>query len=282
MTVALAAPPPAIDEYGFALGINTLPAELPRGLLHLHMDVEVNLVLEGELTCVIGGTPRRLGSGGLLIFWAGVPHGLESAAAGTEYLWVTIPLVRFLTWNLPHAWQGRLLGGEVILDAGRSGREEDALAARRWVRDHGATDAEARAVMLEIEARIMRLKPDELRQSQAVNQAAACHLERMVRFISTYYVEQIDAEDIARAARLHPNYAMHVFRRATGISIWEYVLRLRVAHAQRLLAASEASVLEVAMASGFGSQSQFYETFTRFSGTTPARYRGSRTMSMAS
>jgi transcriptional regulator GlxA family with amidase domain len=46
----------------------------------------------------------------------------------------------------------------------------------------------------------------------------------------------------------------------------------RITHARRMLATSEAKVLDVAMASGFGSVSQFYNVFRQICGQTPRDY----------
>jgi AraC-like DNA-binding protein len=79
--------------------------------------------------------------------------------------------------------------------------------------------------------------------------------------------------DLGAALRLHPKYAMTVFKRRTGRSVRRYVLDLRLAHAQRLLAAGNRSVLEIAMASGFGSLAAFYAAFRRDLGERPLAYR---------
>ncbi|MBO9392294.1 AraC family transcriptional regulator, partial [Caldilinea sp.] len=58
-----------------------------------------------------------------------------------------------------------------------------------------------------------------------------------------------------------------------NMTIWEYTLQYRVAQAQRLLATSDTSVLDVALQSGFRSLSSFYAAFQRFTGKTPTDVR---------
>ena len=45
-----------------------------------------------------------------------------------------------------------------------------------------------------------------------------------------------------------------------------------VAHARRLLATTDAKVLDIAMQAGFGSASQFYNVFHQVAGQTPRQY----------
>ncbi len=58
----------------------------------------------------------------------------------------------------------------------------------------------------------------------------------MTGWIGRHYQEDIALAQIGREVGLHPNYAMSLFRAACGMSVWSYVTRLRLAHAQRLLA----------------------------------------------
>ena len=79
---------------------------------------------------------------------------------------------------------------------------------------------------------------------------------------------------LRRAAALEIEARFRRFRRFCGITLWTYVTRLRLAEAQRLLATTDLSVLEVCHQAGFGSTSQMYDVFRRHRGVTPARYRG--------
>jgi AraC-like DNA-binding protein len=95
----------------------------------------------------------------------------------------------------------------------------------------------------------------------------------MIDTILRRYAEPLSVPDIAQAAGVHPHYAMGIFRRTVGLTIWEFLLQVRAAHAQRLLADEGLSVLEAGLSAGFGSCARYYATFRRLTGTTPERYR---------
>lgn len=99
------------------------------------------------------------------------------------------------------------------------------------------------------------------------------HVERMARCMAERYREDLTITDIARAAGLHPNYAMPLFRRLSGVTIRDYLLQHRLTRAQQLLLTTDDKVLDVALASGFGSSSAFYEIFTRVLKETPVEFR---------
>jgi transcriptional regulator GlxA family with amidase domain len=66
---------------------------------------------------------------------------------------------------------------------------------------------------------------------------------------------------------------MHVFRERCRMSVMEYVTSFRLSHALQLMAASDETILDIALDSGFGSLSRFYAVFQKTYGTPPARYR---------
>lgn len=63
------------------------------------------------------------------------------------------------------------------------------------------------------------------------------------------------------------------FRATTGHPPYRYVLRRRLERAAVLLRGADASISEVALATGFSSQSHFTSAFKQLTGTTPSAYR---------
>lgn len=106
-------------------------------------------------------------------------------------------------------------------------------------------------------------------------------VERMERFLSEHYADDIDVPQVARAAGVHPQYASALFRDLRGRTLVEALARRRVAHAQLLLRTTDATVLDVALSSGFQSLSRFYAAFRRFVGQSPAAFRGAAPLPLA-
>ncbi len=80
-------------------------------------------------------------------------------------------------------------------------------------------------------------------------------------------------EALAAEAGLTPSYFCRVFKRATGLSPHQYVLKARLERAQQMLGGSELSISQVADALGFASQSHFTRAFRGFTGQTPSAWR---------
>ena len=98
-------------------------------------------------------------------------------------------------------------------------------------------------------------------------------VERMAVFVATHYREDIQVREIGDAVDLHPDYANVLFREALGMTLSDYLLEHRIAHAQRMLVTTDEKVASIAFASGFGSISRFNAAFKSASGCTPTEYR---------
>lgn len=239
-----------------------------------HGDVELNFIYSGALRYFMGGRFVDVGAGTLAVLWGALPLQVFELHPQTEVMYVRVPLVTLLRYELPTSFVRKLLGGDVLTD-GQSASWDGELT-RRWVTDHrSAEPASLRACELEIEARLRRLAS---RRQQRVAPRSPEHkarrqVEAITAFLAANYNDDISTTDIGHAVGLHPNYAMTLFRRECGMSIWQYLIRLRLSQAQLMLMTTDKTVLAIALESGFGSLARFYAAFTRECGISPGEFR---------
>ncbi len=248
------------------------PALMP--LPHRHSDVELNLLLEGTVTYVHRDRFVTLAPHQLAIFWAAIPHQLIERDADCDFCILTLPLDMLLAWRLPPPFVQSLLMGELFVNGDPISALVDSLQVPRWHEELAA--GFPAVVLMEMEARLLRwamtwhTAPKGVTAIEADSKASL-----MARYIVENYAEPLTVDAVARTAGLHPNYAMTCFKQTFGMTILEYTLQYRVAQAQRLLVTTDASVLEIAMQSGFGSLSAFYAAFGRYAGQAPRALRQS-------
>lgn len=259
--------------YGFECQRWT-PKVMPRA--NRHNEIELNILRSGSTTYLCGGRRVRMLAGRMSAFWAAIPHQLVEVASDEDYYVVHLPLAWFLQAGMPEVFVARLLRGEVVTEPDVGRGDADWALFARWAEDLAADGELARrVVLLELEARLLRLAaattPGARRAT--VERAAANKVEAMAMFLAGHYTEKLPVERIAAEVGLHPNYAMTLFRRSFGVTLVEYLTQMRVSHAQRLLATTDAKILEVALSSGFHSLSRFNEAFVRICGSPPSRYR---------
>jgi AraC-like DNA-binding protein/ligand-binding sensor protein len=94
-------------------------------------------------------------------------------------------------------------------------------------------------------------------------------------FVKAHLSERLSLRQVAAEVHLSPYHFCRRFGKATGMTLTEYVSRLRVERAQTLLADPFVRVSDVAFAAGFGSIPQFNEVFRKHTGMSPTKYRAS-------
>ncbi|MEI6350686.1 MAG: helix-turn-helix domain-containing protein [Verrucomicrobiota bacterium] len=262
-------PSPVNDEFGFRAWRGE-PSVMP--VAHMHTDLEINFVVSGGMDYFICGRFVRLLPGQLMVFWAGTPHQMVGQRKQTETYWVTIPLPWFMQWPLPDKFREQLLSGEVLLEP-KPDPSRHALFAQ-WAEDFKSTPERRKITALEVEALLRRLALAQPKPGGELPKGHSSDLvTRIARYAGENYRELTGLAQIADTFKLNPNYLTQAFAKATGMSLWDYVIRLRIAHSQRLLLMSDLSVLEVALDSGFASVSRFHASFQKYCLTTPRQFR---------
>ncbi len=108
-------------------------------------------------------------------------------------------------------------------------------------------------------------------------QPARSRILRAIRAAETHFsehlAEPVNVEALARRLGVAYSHFRRAFTTHTGYSPWKYVLHLRIARARRLLAASDATLEEVAERLGFSSAFHLSTAFKRACGVAPAHWR---------
>lgn len=260
--------------------------------MHRHNDIELNVVLRGELRYLMAGRAFVVPAGHIAMFWAAQPHGLvESGSADGDVCWVHVPLSQALAWNLPEREFAALARMEpLVLEAGGIGRRLEQMVST-WLEEYRDPEL-AEITLLEIQAMVRRIirsgpapawsggaeGPGALGDAPGADGGAAPparigQVMAMAQLVVERFRGELSIADIAEAVHLTPSHAMTVFRRAVGVTLGEYLSMCRVAEAQRLLLTTSLTSAQIAAHAGFGSLSSYYAHVTAACGMPPRQYR---------
>lgn len=93
-------------------------------------------------------------------------------------------------------------------------------------------------------------------------------------YIRRHLAEEMSLESIAEMVDLSPNYFSHVFKKTTGVSLWDYITSKRIEYACVLLNKNDdRNMLQIAAECGFNNSANFNKTFRRVMGMTPSDFR---------
>jgi AraC-like DNA-binding protein len=101
----------------------------------------------------------------------------------------------------------------------------------------------------------------------------ARHLLRAKDLADGRYFEQLDVDDMARAAGLSRAHFSREFRRTFGESPHSYLLTRRLERAAALLRSTDRTIADICFSVGLQSLGSFTTSFTRTYGVSPAAYR---------
>ena len=104
---------------------------------------------------------------------------------------------------------------------------------------------------------------------------------RVVNFLDENYKRDLSPEVIEQHLQRKYGYLCNVFKRYSGITMYSYILRLRVQLASHLLATTNASIHDIACMTGYDDPLYFSRCFKKMMSASPSEYRTQQQISKA-
>jgi two-component system response regulator YesN len=98
-------------------------------------------------------------------------------------------------------------------------------------------------------------------------------IRKMIDYIDQNFTRKIKSEEVALIGGLSTSRSLHLFKEETGLSLSEYIKRLRVDYGKYLLLNTDVNIADCAIEAGFFDQSHFTKTFKQMEKSTPAQFR---------
>lgn len=136
-------------------------------------------------------------------------------------------------------------------------------------------------ILLQLVERLRRQRRIESIPAQIMQKASGREDERakndviatVKRYVREHIQEDIYIADIAKQVFLNEQYLMRTFKKATGMSILEFITNERLWLAKELLINTNYPINRVADTVGYGNYSYFSKIFKRSVGVTPQVFR---------
>src|SRR6201997_4022852 len=127
---------------------------------------------------------------------------------------------------------------------------------------------QAMAVTL-VEAHAVRRRPVQIYRGGL----GSGRLRRIRELVHARMGDDLSLDEMAQSIGLSTAHFARMFRKSTGETPYQFVLRQRVERAKAMLCAPDARVLDVAVACGFKTQQHFAQVFRDVYGVSPTQYR---------
>jgi AraC-like DNA-binding protein len=244
--------------------------------LHEHDFCELVIVASGNGWHVLNGEPHLLSCGEVLYLGPGDRHAFEQV----QDLYLT---------NVIYRPNGALLLPDRLRPYLQPSSEE--VGERRYwhISEEAACRVKPLLAALSREARRSDVASNLMAESLLVQLivtlwrdrfasdgqqlSARGRLAQVLRYLRHNCSECIDLDEVAQRFGYSPRNLRRVFRDATATTPHDYLVKLRVGRAMRALRTSDASITDVALASGFSDGNYFSHSFRKQTGISPSLYR---------
>jgi AraC-like DNA-binding protein len=241
---------------------------------HRHAELEVNLVVRGTASYLLGDRRCALTPGTLTWLFPGQDHVLVDESADHELWWAAFrPALVARLATTRHARP--LLEDDPVGEFSRrldSGRVRRLGALFHEVQDAQTTDdvlVNAGLAYLLTFAWRAFLDSDDVVEGVDLHPA----VETVARMLQAD-PDAGDLATLARAAGLSSSHLSRIFKEQTGVSISRFRNQQRLQRFLRLYAAGRrTTALAAALEAGFGSYAQFHRVFREHTGRSPSALR---------
>lgn len=232
--------------------------------------VQIVLITQGRGEFEAGrGPPQPVEAGMAFVLLPKVWHRYRpDPASGWEESWIEVqgPIVDRLRASRVLTKQSMLRRDAVA--AGLDIALEAVHARARKLEAGFDPDLSAAALgVLAAWERAGQAAPSRSRMTAAIKEAERRLTER--------FREPVNVAELARSLGVAYSHFRRGFKEATGYSPWQYVLRLRLGFARRLLSSSDVTLDEAASQLGFGSGFHLSRAFKQMYGVAPDPWRRS-------
>jgi AraC family L-rhamnose operon regulatory protein RhaS len=244
-----------------------------------HPFAEVFYVLDGAGTFVLGPHAHRCGPGDVVVVPPDVVHRIEDRDAPLTLYGIGVAR-EVLAHDLGPALRaqaGVLPGSRVLAGRVRAG-------LRRLLHEQTDTQTGSRALMvgltLQLLALLARAAPPTVAAAAATREAALADanrraVERFAAELAHRFYEPLRIDRVAADLGVSRRSFTRLFRSVVGCSFAEFVERVRVEYACRLLRGTARGILSIAFECGYEDLSSFYRAFKRHTRQAPGHWRES-------
>ncbi len=98
-------------------------------------------------------------------------------------------------------------------------------------------------------------------------------MARAKAFMQAHYQSDLQLKQVAEIVHLHPNYFSALFSQRLGMTFREYLRKLRIDAAKKLILDAGLSASQVAGEVGYNDSAHFFRAFKSVTGMTPSAYK---------
>lgn len=125
---------------------------------------------------------------------------------------------------------------------------------------------------------LVQYSNDQCENGKLLNKTPhGAEIEKAMIYIKQNINQNLTLDELARIANMNKTYFSTIFKKVTGLTVWEYILNARIELAISYLEKNndEFNITEILSMCGFNNATSFNKTFKKITGKTPTEYKNS-------
>jgi len=265
------------EDLNLRLYINTETEDYP---MHWHTDIEIIMALENDYTVVIDKIKYVLSPGDIIMIPSGELHELYAPPTGKRLIILLDNSILSSMTGL-ESISNSFYPCIVIRAESDSCHKQLAETLRKITEEYfrrlPLCQASIYSLFLNFFVIIGRNCIRLERSSSSIRRNKQHqYIDKFLnvcKYINEHCTEEITVEKLAAMAGFSKYHFSRLFYEFSGVTYYEYLMKRRIMHAERLLCDPNLSIVEVAMQSGFNSLATFNRNFRAIKKCTPSAYR---------
>lgn len=229
---------------------------------HYVDDTDMTYVIGGKSRYIIDGISYNLEQGDMLY----LTEGVQKEA-------ITFPhsLMRCFSVNFSSLYPGSKAAAPAFPIMSHIGVRQDIIDLFRelsvsWARQQDGYIFKTRALLMLILHRL-----SEILIFSGNAGTGDYRINKVMSNIAVQYSDKLTVKNLAQQVQLDDVYFGHLFKQETGMTVLQYIMRIRVRNAENMLQTGNYKVAEVAEHCGFSDVVHFYKSFKALRGFPPSR-----------